>query len=38
MNRSKVLIIGSELLLCQNIQSILENEGYEVIINLVIAD
>lgn len=38
MNRSKILIIGSELLLCQNIQSILENEGYEVIINLVIAD
>ena len=38
MNRSKVLIIGSELLLCQNIQSILENKGYEVIINLVIAD
>ena len=38
MNRSKVIIIGSELLLCQNIQSILENEGYEVIINLVIAD
>lgn len=38
MNRNKIFIVGSELLLSQNIQSILENEGYEVIINLVIAD
>ncbi|WP_353084715.1 DNA-binding response regulator [Flavobacterium sp.] len=38
MNRNRILIVGSELLLSQNIQSILENEGYEVIINLVIAD
>ncbi|MEO0037202.1 MAG: hypothetical protein RIQ59_413 [Bacteroidota bacterium] len=38
MNRSKLLIIGSELQAAQNIQSILEKEGYEVIINLVITE
>jgi AraC-like DNA-binding protein len=31
-----VLVIGSELQLSQNIQSILESEGYEVILNMVI--
>lgn len=38
MNRNRILIIGSELLLSQNIQSILENEGYEVVVNLIITD
>jgi DNA-binding NarL/FixJ family response regulator len=38
MSRNKILIIGSELLLSQNIQTILENEGYEVVVNLIIAD
>jgi AraC-like DNA-binding protein len=38
MSRNKILIIGSELLLSQNIQSILENEGYEVVVNLIITD
>jgi hypothetical protein len=38
MSRNKILIIGSELLLSQNIQTILENEGYEVVVNLIITD
>jgi AraC-like DNA-binding protein len=38
MNRNRILIVGSELLLSQNIQSILENEGYEVVVNLIITD
>ncbi len=38
MNRSKVFIIGSELQVAQNIQSILEIEGYEVVVNLIITD
>ena len=36
MSRNMVLVIGSELQLSQNIQSILENEGYEVVLNMVI--
>lgn len=36
MSRNMVLVIGSELQLSQNIQSILESEGYEVILNMVI--
>jgi AraC-like DNA-binding protein len=36
MSKNTVLVIGSELQLSQNIQSILENEGYEVVLNLVI--
>ncbi len=36
MSKNTVLVIGSELQLSQNIQSILENEGYEVVLNMVI--
>ena len=34
----RVLIIGSEIESAQNLQNILENEGYEVALNLVITD
>ncbi|WP_396145852.1 DNA-binding response regulator [Flavobacterium sp.] len=38
MKGIRVLIIGSEIESAQNLQNILENEGYEVALNLVITD
>lgn len=38
MGKIKILVIGSEIHLSQDMQRILENEGYEVIIILLLAD
>ena len=38
MEKIKILVIGSEIHLSQDMQRILENEGYEVIIILLLAD